>query len=82
MRDSVESSKLCTKSLFPIPYSLAQSAIINAFSFTSQFLRDRQLERIDQSHLAEELKDLGKSEKRAIASLTSTRESARIQTSD
>ncbi|MBP0034154.1 MAG: DUF29 family protein [Roseofilum sp. Belize BBD 4] len=56
--------------------------MINAFSFTSQFLRDRQLERIDQSHLAEELEDLGKSEKRAIASLTSTRESARIQTSD
>ncbi|MBP0010206.1 hypothetical protein [Roseofilum sp. Belize Diploria] len=28
MRDSFESSKLCTKSLFPIPYSLAQSAIL------------------------------------------------------
>ncbi|MBP0015107.1 MAG: hypothetical protein J7545_16090 [Roseofilum sp. SBFL] len=26
MRDSIESSKLCTKSLFPIPYSLFPSA--------------------------------------------------------
>jgi len=35
---------------------------------TSQLLRDRKLERIDVEHLAEELEDMGKSEKRAIES--------------
>ncbi|MBP0029193.1 DUF29 domain-containing protein [Roseofilum sp. Guam] len=35
---------------------------------TSQLLRDRQLDRIDLEHLAEELEDMGKSEKRAIES--------------
>jgi len=35
---------------------------------TSQLLRDRQLDRIDIEHLAEELEDMGKSEKRAIES--------------
>ncbi|MBP0030940.1 DUF29 family protein [Roseofilum sp. Guam] len=33
---------------------------------TSQLLRDRQLDRIDLEHLAEELEDMGKSEKREI----------------
>ncbi|MDJ1185426.1 DUF29 domain-containing protein [Roseofilum casamattae] len=35
---------------------------------TSQLLRDRQLDRIDLEHLAEELEDMGKREKRAIES--------------
>lgn len=35
---------------------------------TSQLLRDRQLERIDLEHLAEELEDMGKRQKRAIES--------------
>ncbi|MDJ1170112.1 DUF29 domain-containing protein [Roseofilum sp. BLCC_M154] len=35
---------------------------------TSQLLRNRQLDRIDLEHLAEELEDMGKSEKRAIES--------------
>jgi hypothetical protein len=35
---------------------------------TSQLLRDRQLDRLDLEHLAEELEDMGKSEKRAIES--------------
>ena len=35
---------------------------------TSQLLRDRQLDRIDLEHLAEELEDMGKSEKRGIES--------------
>ncbi len=35
---------------------------------TSQLLRDRQLDRIDLEHLAEELEDMGKSEKWEIES--------------
>jgi len=56
MRDSIESSKLCTKSLFPIPYSLFPSAkryMGKAYEKNNknmyELLRDRQKKAIERA---------------------------------